>query len=77
MFILNHYKKISHYCEIIINHGVLIFADFVVHLNKRNFFQQLYTKASYPLHPIFLRLSSARTQRLKKSTINEIQLLWK
>ena len=26
----------SYYCEIIINHGILIFADFVVNLNHKN-----------------------------------------
>ena len=30
------FEKVSYYCEIIINRGVLIFVDFVLHLNYEN-----------------------------------------
>jgi acetyltransferase-like isoleucine patch superfamily enzyme len=54
MFVLSHYKKISHYCEIIINRGVLIFADFVVHLNNEIQF-------SHWLLPVLFEITNSRT----------------
>jgi len=43
----HHKEVVINYCEIIINRGVLIFADFIVHLNNEN---KHPTKCNFPIN---------------------------
>jgi hypothetical protein len=48
------------YCVIIINHGVLIFKDFIVHLNHENY-NPNEIQFSYRLLPVVFETTNLRT----------------
>ena len=57
-FNAKHFSEII-YCEFIISRGVLIFADFVVHLNHEN---KIQTKYNFPIDlPVMFETASSRT----------------